>query len=103
MEDLADMTILTKKVLEWGKEKGIDNPIMQFAKVNEEAGEIAHELTRGRTSGPELEDALGDTLVTIIILCGILGLDPGNCLQSAYDTIKGRKGKIINGSFVKEQ
>lgn len=74
----------------------------QYAKVIEEAGEIAHELTRNNLQTPELVDAIGDTLVTVIILADILGIDPVEALGKAYNIIKERKGHT-NGNFVKEE
>lgn len=76
---------------------------MQYTKFQEEAGEIAHELTRGRKDTAEMKDALGDTFVTLIILADILGFDIIDCLLAAYEEIKDRKGTTINGSFVKEE
>lgn len=99
----SDMERLMEQVKQWGRDKNINNPTMQFAKFIEESGEIAHELTRGNFQCLEMEDALGDTLVTLIILADILGYDLKECLQEAYDVISKRKGKTINGSFVKEQ
>lgn len=94
---------LVRAVEEWGREKRIDNPIMQFAKLNEEVGEIAHELTRGRIHSAEIVDAIGDTAVTLIILADILGTDLHYCLGQAWWQIKDRKGHTKNGSFVKDE
>lgn len=93
---------LMEGVAIWGREKEINDPIMQFAKLNEEVGEIAHELTRLRFHGAEIEDALGDTFVTLIILADILGYDLHDCLAEAYDQIKNRRGKTKGGSFIKD-
>lgn len=93
---------LIDAVIDWGRAKHINNPLMQFAKVNEEIGEIAHELTRGRTKSDELEDALGDSAVTLIILADILGYDLRRCLETAYSAIKDRTGHTENGSFIKD-
>ena len=90
------------KVALWGREKKIDNPVMQFAKLNEEVGEIAHELTRSRFNSDEMEDALGDTAVTLIILADILGYDIIDCLAEAYMVISKTKGETKNGSFITE-
>lgn len=92
---------LIRQVKEWGREKGLDDPKAQLNKVIEEVGEIAHEITRNQ-DGPELVDAIGDTLVTIIILADILGYDPYTCLATAYMAIRDRKGKTENGTFVRE-
>lgn len=89
-------------VITWGREKGLDDPKAQLNKVMEEVGEIAHEITRNKLDTPELEDAIGDTLVTVIILSDILGIDPMSALDEAYDVIKNRKGKTENGTFVRE-
>lgn len=102
MEEDKNFMGLIELVKDWGREKKIDNPIMQFAKVNEEVGEIAHELTRSRLQSPELVDAIGDTLVTIIILADILDIDLYDALSEAYDTIATRVGETKNGSFVKK-
>lgn len=93
---------LIDAVVDWGRAKGLDNAVMQYAKMNEEVGEIAHELTRGKFKTAEMKDALGDTAVTLIILADILGFDITRCLEVAYNEIRGRKGKTENGSFVKE-
>jgi hypothetical protein len=47
-------------------------------------------------------DAIGDVLVTIIILSYQLELNPWDCLESAYNEIKERKGQTIDGVFIKE-
>lgn len=93
---------IMEDVMTWGREKGINDPIMQFAKLNEEVGEIAHELTRLNFRSDEMEDALGDTFVTLIILADILDYDLHDCLAEAYLTIKNRKGHTEGGSFIKD-
>ena len=99
--DLVDT--LFDEVVEWGRDRGINNPAMQFAKLNEEAGEIAHELTREHLHTDEMADALGDTLVVLIILADILGYDLRECLKGAYDVIKDRRGRTEDGNFIKEE
>lgn len=47
-------------------------------------------------------DEMGDIFVTLIILCEQLNISPQNCLAMAYEKIKDRKGKTINGQFIKE-
>lgn len=103
------MRELVRDVDDWFDEKIPFNQvkdtdiIMQFAKVNEEVGEIAHELTRSRFDSDDLWDAIGDTTVTLIGLCHHLGIDFEECLSQSYHVIKNRKGKVINGSFVKDE
>lgn len=94
---------LIEAVKTWGRNHKIFDPISQYAKFVEEAGEIAHELTRNKLHSPELVDAIGDTLVTVIILADILDIDPVEALNGAYNTIKNRTGHTENGSFIKEE
>lgn len=98
-----DAEDLISSVAFWGRDKKLDDPKAQLNKVIEEVGEMAHEITRNRYESGMMSDAIGDTLVTVIILADILGYDPIDCLEEAYNTIKGRKGTTENGTFVKEQ
>lgn len=92
---------LIEAVKQWGADKGLNDPKAQLNKVIEEVGEMAHEISRNQY-GRELEDAIGDTLVTVIILSAICGFDPIYCLGIAYNEIKGRKGHTQDGSFIKD-
>jgi NTP pyrophosphatase (non-canonical NTP hydrolase) len=101
--------VLFDEVAAWGREKNINDEVMQYAKINEEVGELAHELTRGRCGdgketvpSEETIDAIGDILVTVIIFADIIGVDPRGALEEAYNTIKDRKGHTEHGSFIKD-
>lgn len=93
---------LIDAVLDWGEEHDLHDQKAQLNKVIEEVGEIAHEVSRNQY-GEDFRDAIGDSLVTIIILAGIAGQDPRRCLSEAYGAIKDRKGITSNGTFVKEE
>lgn len=97
-----DLNTLEKQTLVWFDEKGLSDPVMQFAKLNEEVGEMAHELTRGRYDSPEIMDSVGDVMITLIGMCHHLNLPLGECWASALNEIQHRKGKVIDGSFVKD-
>ena len=92
---------LIDAVIQWGEAHNLHDPKAQLNKVIEEVGEIAHEVTRNNENSAEFDDAIGDALVTIIILSNIAGNDPRQCLAAAYDTIKNRKGHTANGTFIK--
>lgn len=94
---------LVERVKKWGTAHLINNADKQTLKLLEECGELASELCRGRYKSDEVKDALGDIEVVLIILADILGYDLVECLASAYDTIKDRKGHTEDGSFVKEE
>jgi len=98
-----DYRELEQKVNEWADRKGIfdkGNPFAQAEKTIEEAQEIKDALLKDDKA--ELIDALGDTLVTIIIQAEMHNLDLLECLKAAYDVINNRNGKMVNGTFVKE-
>lgn len=94
---------LEKLVLEWAKEKGIltnGTPIKQSIKTNEEALELTSAIADGNRA--EIEDALGDILVTIIIQAKMQNMDLLDCLEGAYNVISNRTGKMVGGQFVKD-
>ena len=94
---------LENRVLEWAKSKGIlDNakPINQALKTLEEVQELLEAIVINDKD--EVQDALGDILVTIIIGAKMNELNLLECLESALNVIEQRKGKMINGKFVKD-
>ncbi|MGG5359368.1 MazG-like family protein [Enterococcus sp. DIV0240a] len=97
------MNELVKNVEQWAKDKGLDQaePSKQFLKTSEEFGEIAAGMARGNMEA--VKDGIGDTIVTLIILSMQHGMDVEECLQTAWDEIKGRTGKMVNGVFVKSE
>lgn len=95
---------LEEKVIEWAFDKGIllkSDPKSQLLKTVSEIGELADAVNKGDQAGTV--DAIGDTLVTLIILAELLGLDINKCLESAYNVIAKRTGRIENGVFVKDE
>lgn len=98
---------LVAKINEWADERNLKqaDPKIQWMRITEEVGEIRDVLLKPtKFTEPQiaLKDAIGDTLVTIIVLAHQLDLDINECLNIAYEEIKNRKGKMINGTFVKE-
>ena len=70
----------------------------QYVKLMEEAGELAKSISKGR----DLRDDIGDMLVVLINIAERNGLTLEECLSIAYEDIKDRKGKMIDGVFVKD-
>ena len=87
---------------EWAREKNLDiaEPEKQMLKVVEEVGEVAAALARNNKN--DLRDGIGDVVVTLVILAIQNDMDLYECLNQAYNEIKDRKGKNVNGVFVKE-
>lgn len=98
---------LIDKINKWAISHGLDqgNPKIEWMKVTEEVGEIRDVFLRPSDfENPEwsLKDAIGDSIVTLIVLCLQLGYDVEECLTIAYNDIKDRKGVMIDDNFVKE-
>ena len=107
MKEEAETDLITK-INEWADERNLKqaDPKIQWMRVTEEVGEIRDVLLKPtKFTDPQmaLKDAIGDTLVTIIVLAHQLDLDVTECLSIAYEEIKSRKGKMVNGTFVKEE
>ncbi len=116
---------LTKLVIEWGESKGIldsSTALRQLDKTQEELDETRAALKKLNdfdyqrdlmealgmpTSNKEdilaeVKDGIGDMLVTIVLLAKMVDLDTTDCLNAAYDVIKGRTGNMVDGQFVKD-
>lgn len=99
---------LIDKVNDWAISHGLDkgNPKVEWMKITEEVGEIRDVFLKPHDfADPEwsLKDAIGDSIVTLIVLCLQLGYDVEECLTIAYNDIKDRKGVMIDDNFVKEK
>ena len=66
----------------------------------EEAGELAKALLN--KDKPEVIDAIGDMIVVLTNLAALENLNVEDCIDSAYKVIAQRKGKMVNGTFVKQ-
>ncbi|MHC3866957.1 MazG-like family protein [Streptococcus thermophilus] len=102
------ITDLIAKVNEWAISHGLDkgNPKIEWMKVTEEVGEIRDVFLKPNDfDDPEmaLKDAIGDSIVTLVVLCLQLGYDVEECLKIAYNNIKDRQGEMIDDNFVKSK
>ena len=70
----------------------------QYMKLIQEAGELSDSLCKGK----DIRDDIGDMMVVLINIMVRNNLTMKECLSVAYDDIKDRKGKMIDGIFVKE-
>lgn len=107
---------LRKNVEEWADDKDLlheENADKQFMKFIEEVFEFKREIDISnlrRLVGDnkdfisrDINLEMGDIFVTLIILCNQLHIDCVECLQLAYEKISKRRGKTIDGIFVKEE
>jgi|GEM_PF-160887 len=98
--ETEDITELIKK---WAVDRNVvsGEPKAQMVKLLEEAGELAEGINKNKKD--LIVDSIGDVYVVLVILCMQLGLDINDCIKAAYREIKDRKGKLVNGLFVKEK
>ena len=68
-------------------------------KLIQEVGELSDNVCRGN----DIADDIGDILVILINIMLRRGLSLQQCLEVAYNDIKDRKGKMVDGIFVKEE
>ena len=87
----------------WAKDRGLydkGNSHTQYVKLIEEAGELAQSILK--QDKPEIQDAIGDMVVVLTNLAELEGFTIEDCIDSAYTEISTRRGKMLNGTFVKE-
>jgi len=90
-------------IRDWAGTRGIyekGNAHTQYVKLQEEAGELAKALLQN--DQPEVIDAIGDIVVVLTNLAELHGVSIEECVEKAYDEIKNRKGKMANGTYVKQ-
>ena len=90
-------------IRDWAKERGIyekANINTQFEKLLEEVNELKQGLEK--ENDEEIIVAIGDCVVVLTNLANFIDVDVEYCINIAYKVIKNRKGKMENGTFIKE-
>jgi len=90
-------------IREWADERGLydrGDVKTQYIKLMEETGEIGRAILKEDTA--ELIDGIGDAVVVLTNLAELAGVPIEECIQEAYNVISKRTGKMINGTFVKD-
>ena len=91
-------------IRDWAGERGLyskGDTKTQFCKLMEEAGELGRAILKD--DNPEFKDAIGDMVVVLTNLAHLGGTTIEDCIDTAYDVISKRTGKMINGTFVKDE
>ena len=86
----------------WADQRGLydkGDTKTQFCKLMEEAGELGRAVLKNDSE--EFVDAIGDMVVVLTNLAHLGGTTIEACIDAAYAEIKSRKGKMVNGTFVK--
>lgn len=95
------MEELVTKIAQWHRDRNLIDGSTdkdQYMKLIQEAGELSDSICKGR----DIKDDIGDMMVVLINIATRNKLTIAECLEVAYNDIKDRKGKMIDGVFVKE-
>ena len=95
------MEELEKKVAQWHHDRNLIEGATdkdQFCKLIQEAGELSDNICKGK----DMSDDIGDMIVVLINIAERNNLTLKECLEKAWDDIKDRKGKMVDGLFIKE-
>ena len=91
-------------IRDWAGERGLytkGDKKTQFCKLMEEAGELGRAVLKDDQI--EFEDAIGDMVVVLTNMAHLGGTTIENCIDTAYKVISKRTGKMVNGTFVKDE
>jgi len=90
-------------IREWADERGLyDNgdTKTQALKLVEEVGETCRAILK--EDFDEVVDGIGDCVVVLTNLAELQGVSIEACIDAAYEEIKNRKGKMVNGTYKKD-
>ena len=92
-----------ERIKQWAADRNLiegSTPLKQMQKLDEEFMELLDGLNHNKID--DIKDAIGDIQVVLAAMCAQLGLDIDECREIAWEQIKDRKGKMVDGVFVKE-
>ena len=93
-----------QKIRDWAGERGLytkGDTKTQFCKLMEEAGELGRAVLKN--DNEEFIDAIGDMVVVLTNMAHLGGTTIEECIDTAYEVIANRTGKMVNGTFVKDE
>ena len=95
-----NLELLELAVTQWHEDRNLidgSDDKAQFCKLIQECGELSDNICKGK----DVRDDIGDIIVVLINIAARNNLSLNECLQLAYDDIKDRNGKMVDGVFVK--
>jgi len=101
LEETHDLQTLIKKVISWHHDRNLikgSSDKDQTLKLLQELGELSDSVCKGK----DIKDDIGDMLVVMLNITSRNNVSLEECLAKAWEDIKDRKGRMIDGIFVKE-
>ena len=90
-------------IRDWADERGLyenGDTKTQALKLVEEVGETCRAILK--EDYDEITDGIGDCVVVLTNLAQLHGVMIEYCIDAAYQEIKNRKGKMVNGTYKKD-
>ena len=90
-------------IRDWADERGLyenGDTKTQALKLVEEVGETCRAILK--EDYEEITDGIGDCIVVLTNLAELHGVSIEECIEKAYNEIKNRKGKMVNGTYKKD-
>lgn len=103
-EQWGHKMIYAERIRGWAKDRNLiegSTVQAQFVKLIEEIGELAEAIAKGKDE--QFLDSIGDAFVVLTILAAQKNLEIEECVAHAWDEIKDRKGRMVDGVFVKDE
>ena len=100
-EEMYSIVSLIEKVKAWHRDRNLiegSTDKDQYLKLIQEAGELSDNIGKGN----DIKDDIGDMLVVLINIAERNGVSLTDCLNEAWNDIKDRKGRMVDGVFIKE-
>jgi NTP pyrophosphatase (non-canonical NTP hydrolase) len=91
-----------QEIIQFFKDKGLyesTNDLIQFDKLQEEVIELEEALTS--KSKAEILSEAGDVYICLLNVLHCCGLDLSDAVDAATDKVVKRKGRVVNGKFIK--
>lgn len=101
-EDTNMLDTMINNFVQWHKDRNLidgSTDQAQYVKLIEEAGELAGNIARGK----DVSDDIGDMIVILTNIAARNHLTLAECCEKAWGDIKDRKGKMVDGVFIKEE
>lgn len=103
-EEVKPLGELVALIQNWAWDRNLiagSNPASQAMKLMEEAVELVGGIYKNKAD--VIKDSIGDVFVVLVIIAAQMGWSMEECVEAAYNEIKERKGKMVEGVFVKEE
>ena len=94
---------LEMQVVLWHRDRNLIEGSTDLQQFNGKLLEEVKELETNILLSQPIADDIGDILVVLINIATRNNLGLSECLQVAYADIKDRKGKMVDGVFIKER